>query len=101
MPPIPVNRLKCVNGFMLYSSFLSPYSCGLWLCKFLRAGRHYAVKLGVCREAVYKGEYHVSVENKPLPCFGVGHIGISFALPHLAEPYSTPLRYFLAFLPFR
>ena len=72
-----VNASCCFAVFapMLQSSFLSPYSCGLWLCKFLRAGRHYAVKLGICREAVYKGEYHVAVEDKPLPGFGMGHIG--------------------------
>ena len=41
---------------------------------FLRLRRHYPVKLGVFREAVYKGQHHVPVEDKPLARFGVGDI---------------------------
>ena len=41
---------------------------------FLRLRRHYPVKLGVFREAVYKGQHHVPVEDKPLARFGVGYI---------------------------
>ena len=41
---------------------------------FLRLRRHYLVKLRVLREAVYKGQHHVPIEDKPLTCFGVGNV---------------------------
>ena len=51
--------------------FLSCPGCPL---RFLQAGRHYPVKLGVFREAVNERQHHVPVEDKPLARFGMGHI---------------------------
>ncbi len=32
------------------------------------------IKLGIFREAVYKRQHHISIEDKPLARFGVGNI---------------------------
>ena len=45
---------------------------------FLRLRCHYPVKLGIFREAVYKRQHHISIEDKPLARFGVGNVFPSF-----------------------
>ena len=70
----PGEILFLKSGLRHYGRFETPRGTSWIYAHFLRLRRHYAVKLGIFRETVDKGQYHVAVEDKPLARFGVGNV---------------------------